>query len=151
MVNPQHDPAAAQRTATLIGLSLALGVTTFAGVAWYTHQNATAPRSSDVEFTRLLIYAWLALTAVTLFSALFFWRTRVQPLIHGNESLPRERLPQLSANLLICWALIESASLFGVTVYFITGVTWVAAVAVVLIWVAFLATRPQIDWYQRFR
>ena len=136
---------------TVVGLSLALGVTAFAGVAWYTQRNATAPRSADVEFTRILIYAWIALTAITLISAWFFWRTRVDPLIHGTESLPRERLPQLSANLLICWALVESGSLFGVAVYFLTGVTWVAAVAVVLIWVAFLVTRPQIDWYQRFR
>jgi hypothetical protein len=126
-------------------------VTFFAGVSWYVQQSADGPRTVDPEFARILIYAWIALTAFTLFSALFFWRTRVDPMIHGTESLPRERLTQLSANLMICWALIESGSLFGVTVYFITGTTWVAAVAVILIWAAFLATRPQMDWYQRFR
>jgi hypothetical protein len=44
MENPQLDPVIAQRTATLIGLSLALGVTMFAAVAWWSHQQGTAPQ-----------------------------------------------------------------------------------------------------------
>ena len=150
MENPRLDPATAQRIDTYVGLSLALGVTIFAGVSWYLHQTVQAP-TSDPQFTQLLIYAWIALTAVTTLSAVILWRSRVQPLINGNQSLPRERMPQLTANLLICWALIESASLLGVTIYFLTGTVWVAAVAEVIIWVAFLVTRPQVEWYERFR
>ena len=150
MENPRLDPATAQRIDTYVGLSLALGVTIFAGVSWYLHQTGQAP-AADPQFTQLLIYAWIALTAVTTLSAVILWRSRVQPLINGNESLPRERMPQLTANLLICWALIESASLLGVTIYFLTGTVWVAAVAEVIIWVAFLVTRPQVEWYERFR
>src|SRR5688572_15910690 len=109
MENPRLDPVWAQRTATYVGLSLALGVTFFAGVSWYLHQTAQAPPTADLQFARILIYAWIALTAVTTVSAVLFWRMRVAPLINGTGPLPRERMPQLTANLLICWALIESA------------------------------------------
>ena len=137
--------------ATYVGLSLALGVTFYGGVSWYIHQNAEGPPTTDPDFARLLTYAWVAFTTVTIFTAAFFWRTRVDPMINGSQSMPRERMPQLTANLLICWALIESGCLFGVTIYFLTGIIWAAAISVVLMWVAFLATRPQPEWYERFR
>ena len=151
MDNRRLDPQAAQRTLTFIGLSLAFGVTAFALVAWLMQRSGDTPRTVDLEFNRVLVYAWLALTAVTSFASLFFWRTRVEPMIGGIDRLPFARMSELTANVLICWALVEAAALFGVTVYFLTGTLWPGLVGVLLIWSTVLQTRPQIEWFERFR
>ena len=151
MANTNLDPVAAQRTATLITLSLAMGVTLYAAVAWFLHEQGTAPRQTDPAFGNLLLYIWIGLTAVTSFAALFIWRGRVEPLIHGSEPLPASRMGELMSGHLIVLALVEGAALMGVTVYFLTGIMWPAIVSVFLIWFAVLATRPQVEWYQRFR
>ena len=151
MANSKFDPAAAQRTATFIGLSLALGVTMFAAVAWFIQQQGGAPPQNDPSFVRLLVYVWIGVTAVTSFASLYLWRSRVEPLISSSEPLPVERAAELTSSQLICLALVEGASLLGVTVYFLTGVMWPAIVGVILIWFAVFATRPQLEWYERFR
>ncbi|HEY0671087.1 MAG TPA: hypothetical protein VGD27_02415, partial [Longimicrobiales bacterium] len=138
----------AQSTASIIGLSLPLGVTLMAGVAWFV--GGAAPRS-EPEFARILIYAWIALTAVTGMTSLFFWRSRVEPLISGHEPLPAARMNELMTGLIITWALIEPASLFGIIIYLLHGTLWVAITALLLSWGVALATRPQLEWFQRFR
>ena len=151
MANSEFDPAAAQRTATFIGLSLALGVTMFAAVVWFIQQQVGAPPQNDPAFVRLLIYLWIGVTAVTSFASLYVWRSRVEPLISSSEPLPAERVTELTSSQLICLGLIEGASLFGVVVYLLSGIMWPAIVGVSLIWFAVFATRPQLEWYQRFR
>lgn len=149
MNNEPLTPEAAQRTATIIGLSLPAGVTLFVFITWFLHQSGAAPQA-DPGFARVLVYAWIALAATTAFTALFFWRTRVEPLISSSEPLPRARIGELTSNLLICWACVETAALFGAAVYFLSGILWVGAVSVVMIWVAVLSTRPQLEWFERF-
>jgi hypothetical protein len=150
-LEPTEEARAVKSTALLIGLSLAIGVSLYAVVAYFMHRSGTAPRGANPEFGRIMIYAWIGLAAVTLTAAVLFWRARVEPLITGVQSYPGERMKELNTNLIICWALIESAALFGVTVYFLTNILWIGAASVVLIWGAVLSTRPKIEWYQRFQ
>lgn len=149
-MNMQPAPITAERaksTAALIGLSLPLGVTLMAVVAWFI--GGAAPRS-EPESARILVYVWIALTAGTAMTALFFWRARVEPLISAHEPLPAARMNELTTNLILCWALIEPASLFGVLIYLLHGTVWVAVTALLLSWGVALATRPQLEWFQRF-
>ena len=141
------QPSAAYRVPLLIGLALPLGVTMFALVAWVvrTQEPAlTTPASAP-----MLIYAWIGFAAVSSFGALAFFRSRIEPLITNREARPDNLAGQLTANLLICWALVEGAALLGVAIYFVTGTRWTAAAGVILMWSAFLATRPQAEWFSR--
>ncbi len=147
---PAEGARAAQTTALIIGLSLASGVTAFALIAFLMQRGGVAPRGSDPDFARIMIYAWAGLTAVTLTAAVLFWRARVEPLVTGVQRYPNMRMKELTSNLIICWSLIETASLFGVTIYFLTGILWIGALSVVFIWAAMLATWPRLSWYQRF-
>lgn len=149
--NSSLDPATAQRTATLISLSLAMGVTLYTGVSWFLHQQGTMEREADPQFAQILIYAWIGVTAVSAFASLWFWRNRVEPLISGTEPLPLARLGELMSMHLVCIALIEGPALFGVTIYFLSGIIWPALVSVFLIWFVVLSTRPQTEWFERFR
>ncbi|HEX6259246.1 MAG TPA: hypothetical protein VFZ51_01245 [Woeseiaceae bacterium] len=140
-------PSDAHRTPLLIGLALPLGVTMFAVVAWLVRSQEPAPMTGPVVQT--LSYAWIGFAAISSFAALAFFRSRVEPLIANRETPPADVAGQLAANLLICWALVEAAALLGVTIYFLTGTLWTAIAGVILMWSAFLATRPQPEWFNR--
>lgn len=142
-----NRPLDAYRATTLIGLALPLGVTFFAVVAWFVRQQQQP--AADPELVPVLIYAWIALTAVTTFASLYFFRSRVEPLISGHVRVHEENPGQLTNSLLICWALVESGALLGVAIYFLAGTTWTAVTGVLLMWGAFLATRPQPEWFDR--
>jgi hypothetical protein len=150
-LEPSKEARAAQTTAFIIGLSLAIGVSVFAIIAFMMQDSGAAPRSPEPEFNRIMMYAWIGLSAVTVTAAVLYWRARVEPLITGVQQYPNARMKELTSNLIICWALVESAALFGVTVYFLTGKLWIGITSEILIWAAFLSTRPRVEWYHRFR
>jgi hypothetical protein len=151
MTNSNPTPTSAQRTATFIGLSLALGATLYAAVAWFLHSSGAGPTATDNGFGSLLLYIWIGFMTVSCFASLFIWRSRVEPLISGDEPLPANRMTDLLSAHMICLALIEAACLFGVTVFLLSGIAWPALAAVLLIWFVFFSTRPQPEWFERFR
>jgi hypothetical protein len=147
---PTNDARTAQTTASLIGLSLAMGVTLFVGMAYWIN-GTRGPAPMDAESGTTLIYVWIALGAGSAIAALSLWRSRVDPVINGPESHPRDAMSSLTSNLVVCWALIEGPAIFGAYIYFVYGVLWIGLVSVAAMWLTILMTRPQLEWFERFR
>src|SRR5688500_8726850 len=103
-----EEARAAKTTALIIGLSLAIGVSVFAVIAFCMQQTGAAPRPADPQFSQIMLFAWVGLTAITITCAVLYWRARVEPLITGVQSYPADRIKELNTNLIICWALVES-------------------------------------------
>lgn len=151
MDDQRTDPTTALNQALLtfriIGVSLGLGVTMFAVVAWFTNQQGpTAPAPADPTLMFAIVLA-LALGAVTAATAL--WRARVEPLLGaGGGDDPAARVAPIQSNVIIVWAIIEAAALFAVVVHYLYNAPLAGAVGVVLIWGALAATWPKREWVE---
>jgi hypothetical protein len=127
----------------IIGIALAAGVTTFAVIAWMIHQR-TPPAPPDGP---LILYLWLAIATSLIAASMILWRGRVVPILEEPASEDwRQRAASIQTGLVISWALIEAAALFGVVVYFMTGFGLAGGVAVALMWAAVGLTWPREDW-----
>lgn len=99
----------------------------------------------------LLTWAWVALTPIALIAARVIWGRSVVPhLPELGESARAAHTDgeELTARLVIVWALIEGPSLFGVVVYFIEG-AFIPLAGVILLWIGMLLTRPRRSWFGR--
>jgi hypothetical protein len=136
-------PRDALRVMRIIGIALAAGVTTFAAVAWMMHlQSPPAPPDGP-----LILYLWLAIATSLIAASMILWRGRVVPILEEPASEDwRQRAAAIQRGLIISWALIEAAALFGVGVYFLTGFVLAGGVAVALMWAAVGLTWPREDW-----
>lgn len=143
------DLAASQALLTfrIIGASLGIGVTLFAFVAWFLHQQQG---SGDAAGDPTLMFnLMLAVAVASVVAAIVFWRVRVSPLIE-RPSPDRERRAaagEIQTNVVIVWALIEGASLFAVVVYFLYGSVLAGLLGVALIWGALASTWPRREWF----
>ncbi len=130
----------------IIGLSLGTGVTLFAFVSWFMHQQDNP--IGDFVYGDLAYNGFLALAVLVSLGALFFWRVRLAPLLEEptREGDWQARAARIQTGLIITWALVEGGALVGEVVYFLTG-NWVAGVlGLVLIWGGVLMTWPKQEW-----
>lgn len=129
----------------IIGASLGIGVTLFAFVSWFRHQQQ-GPGDAAGD-PALMFNLMLAVAVASVVAAILFWRARVSPLI-DRPSPDRERAAagEIQTNVVIVWALIEGAALFAVVVYFLYGTTLAGALGVALIWASLAATWPRREW-----
>ena len=130
----------------IIGISLGTGVTLFAAVSWFLHQQ---PGAMEPGFDADLAFnGFLALFLLAGLGAIAVWRLRVAPVL----SRPKEkaewqaRASSIQTGLIITWALIEGAALFGEVIYFLTGHVLAGALGVLLIWTAIGLTWPKKEW-----
>lgn len=150
---PTPSPEQALLVSRIIGGSMGMGVTLFAIVSWYTHQDAVPPDPPGdpaVVFNIMLVVAAAAVVA-----AIVLWRARVEPLVHPPsraETAADEdwavRWGRLQTGLVIIWALMEGASLFAVVVYFLYGITTAGVLGVLLIWTGLALTWPKREWLE---
>lgn len=143
------DLAAGQALLTfrIIGASLGIGVTLFAFVSWFRHQQQGPGNVAGDP--ALMFNLMLALVVTSVVAAIVLWRARVSPLIE-RPSPDRERRAaggEIQTNVVIVWALIEGASLFAVVVYFLYGAALAGLLGVALIWAALAATWPRREWF----
>ena len=138
-------------TFRIIGASLGLGVTLFAVVAWFSHQQGSmAAPAVDGE---LMVNIMLALAFGGSLAAIVLWRARVAPLIErptGPED-QAGRLAALQTSVIVVWALIEGPALFAEVVYFLYGTRLAGLLGVVLIWAGLAATWPKREWLEARR
>ena len=144
---PTRGAEAAHKVASLIAISLALGVTLFAVVA------LALAGSGDVESTPTgaLFRAWLATVVVTVVAAAIAWRRMVVPLLPATdqrvEPPANDTLRRLQTGLIVCLGLVEGGALFGCVVTLLGGGALPAVTGVLLMWVAFALLRPRRGWY----
>lgn len=151
MVRDSHsaDTGAAQALLTfrMIGASLGIGVTLFAFVSWFRHQQQGP---GDVAGDPALMFnLMLGVAVASVVAAIVLWRARVSPLIE-RPSPDRERRAapgEIQTNVVMVWALIEGAALFAVVVYFLYGSALAGLLGVALIWAALAATWPRREWF----
>lgn len=148
---PTPSPGQALLTLRIIGGSMGMGVTLFALVSWFTHQEASPVNPAGD--TALMFNIMVALAAAAAVAALVFWRARVSPLVDRRAGAAEEetgdwldRFALLQTNLIILWALLEGASLFTVVVYFLYGITTAGVLGMVLIWTGLALTWPRREW-----
>ncbi|MBW3552396.1 MAG: hypothetical protein KY466_02735 [Gemmatimonadetes bacterium] len=144
-------PAASVGAARAIAASLIAGVTTFALVAW-SMVGERGPQSPDAAATGPVIYAWAVLACGALIAAMLVWRTRITPRLESPRG-PRKDEPgrqaALQSALIVVWALLEGAALFGVVVYFLYGATFPLAGGLLLVWLGIGLTFPRSEWFPR--
>jgi F0F1-type ATP synthase membrane subunit c/vacuolar-type H+-ATPase subunit K len=139
-------PEAALRVMRMIGLALGAGVTMFAVAAWVIQPGAAATPSDPP----LMLYLWIAMATTLAAGSLVVWRGRVVPHLASASGGAdwRERADRIQAGLVITWALVETAALFGVVVYFLDGQVLPIAAGVALMWVALAMTWPRAEWLE---
>lgn len=130
----------------IIGLSLGTGVTLFAVVSWYLHQQQGP--ISDLVYGSLTYNGAIAMAFLAAVGALFVWRWRVAPILErpAREAEWRPRAAALQAGLILTWALLEGGALVCEVVYFLTGHGIAGVLGVLLIWTGVGLTWPRSEW-----
>lgn len=136
------------RTARVLHTALVAGPLAFALVALWL-QRGMAAADFDADTQRLLRYVWMAAAVGSLLLALNLWRTRVAPHIEAIAGGETAEPPQeLLSGLILVWALIEGAALFGLVMYLVTGLSSVWIGSVVLILGNAVFGRPRTEWFE---
>lgn len=117
----------------IIGLSLGAGVTLFAAVSWYLHQQDAV---GAVVYGSLNYNAAIAMAFLAALGAFFVWRWRVAPILARptSETEWQARASRIQTSVLITWALLEAGALVDEVVYFLTGNGVAGVLGVALIW-----------------
>src|SRR5690606_35108095 len=129
-----------------IGMSLPLGATVYFMVVWLAIGGPQG--EPDPAIVSRMSYVFVALLGAMCVAALFLWRSRVEPLIHGGSDAHGTRAA-LQRSLVATWSLIEVVALAGCTFYLLFGMMWAGLTGVLLSWLVFLFTRPQQEWFER--
>ena len=134
----------------IIAASLGAGVTLFAGVSWFVHQEG-GPFMSGGD-RELVFQLFLVLAALAVIAAAALWRLRVVPLLRRPATGDwAERATTIQTPLILTWAIIEAASLGGVGVYFLYGILEAGLIGVALMWLGLAATWPRHEWFDADR
>lgn len=130
----------------IIGLSHGTGVTLFAGVSWFLHQQQGAA-SSQID-SSLAFNGFLAMLLLATVGAVLVWRWRVAPVLQRRhqETEWQPRAAAIQTGVIITWAILEGAALVGEVVYFLTGNGLAGLLGVLLIWTGIALTWPRREW-----
>lgn len=132
----------------IIGLSLASGVTLFAFVSWYLHQQQNPV--GELVYGSLNYNAAIAMALLAAIGAFSVWRWRVAPLLEpaSRETDWRARASAIQTGVIIVWALLEAGALVDGVVYLLTGNGLAGILSVGLIWVGVAFTWPKASWLE---
>jgi hypothetical protein len=139
-----HDPKSAIRNLRVTGLAMAGGITVFAAVAWFLHR-ASPPAPADGPW---ILYLWIAAATSLIAASMMVWRATAVRWIERPDPATdwQARAAGISNGLVISWALVEGAALFGVVVYFLFGSVLPGLLGVFVMWAALAFTWPQPEW-----
>lgn len=147
---PAPSPAQALLTLRIIGGSLGLGVTLFAFVAWFLHQQGPTgdPATRPPGDPNLMFNIMLATAVAAVLTAIAFWRARVTPLIDRADPEHDwfERFARIQTQIIIVWALIEGPALFAVVLYYLHDMAIAGVLGVIMIWTGLALTWPKREW-----
>lgn len=143
-----RSPGQAILMLRIIGLSLCTGVTLFAFVSWFLHQQQ-GPMGEQV-YGSLTFNGAIAMAVLATLGASFVWRSRVVPILQrpARETEWQSRAAAIQTGALITWALLEGGALVAEVVYFLTGNGIAGVLGVVLIWAGIGLTWPKREWLE---
>ncbi len=143
-----RSPGQAILMLRIIGLSLGTGVTLFAFVSWFLHQQQ-GPIGEPV-YGSLTFNGALAMAVLAAIGASFVWRSRVVPVLErpAQETEWQSRAAAIQTGALITWALLEGGALVAEVVYFLTANGMAGVLGVVLIWAGIGLTWPKREWLE---
>lgn len=143
-----RSPGQAILMLRIIGLSLGTGVTLFAFVSWFLHQQQTPVR--ELVYGSLTYNGTIAMAVLAAIGAFFVWRWRVAPILErpARETEWQPRAAAIQTGVVITWALLEGGALVGEVVYFLTGNGTAGVLGVVLIWAGIGLTWPKREWLE---
>ena len=140
-----RSPGQAILMMRIIGISLGTGVTLFAFVSWFLHQEQ-GPINPELD-AAVLFNGFLGLFLVAALGALAVFRARVAPVIHRpSEEQWQPRASAIQTGIIITWAILEGAALVGEVLYFLTGHALAGVLGVLLIWGGVGLTWPKRSW-----
>lgn len=148
---PATDPLVAARTARIIWAAMLCGILALAGVLAFLKRDAVSDASAFSD-SRLPIWIWIAFALSSAIGAILVWRSSAEPLIEGRtpaDDAPRRTGDQvgLTSALMVCWALLEGASLLGLVLFFLSG-HWILLVATLAFALAgFGMSAPRKEWF----
>ena|SRR5690606_14780751 len=134
----------------ILASALASGVLVFWVVGWVLTGGGAAGIAPEALPPRVALLVWAAV-AVPSFGAALVFRGRALRVTErpagGSGDDAAERAAHVQTNLVIAWALLESAALLAGTLFLLIGTRelLLAAVPVYLLGVA--VTFPRADWY----
>lgn len=151
-----NSPEQALFVSRVIAGALVAGVTIFGVVAWLMNTES-GPARPDPALGATLFYVWLGWAFVSAVGSMLFWRARVSPFLEsadrsgtgttGAEPDPVARASAMMSGMVVSWALIEGAALFGVVVYFLFGSGLAGTLGVLMMWAAAIVTWPKREWF----
>lgn len=146
--NPGPNPEAAWRTATIVLVSLPLGVTMLVVVGLFL---SLAEPMSGPPGSPYLVWVWLLLTTVTAPAAFIVWQRMVRPHVPptGIRGRPptSDEMERIQTGSIISMALIEGAALLGGVLLILGAGPFPALVGLAIAWAAFFLLRPRRGWY----
>jgi hypothetical protein len=137
------------RTSAMIAGALIIGQLAFAGVAWFLYNSGSRVPSGE-ELLNVLTYVWIGLSFGVLAMG-FVMRQRIvadaeqQGLV--SASADRTDPAQVQTRVITTLAMLESAGLLGIAVYFIQGHPQVLYAAVGYIVIAAIFFFPRREWF----
>jgi hypothetical protein len=135
-------------SATIAG-ALIMGQLTFAGVAWFLYSSGSRTTSGE-EVLNILTYVWIALSFAVLALG-FMMRQRILADVEQRglvtASADRSDPAQVQNRVITTLAMLESAGLVGIAVYFIQGHPQVLYAALGYIVIAAIIFFPRREWF----
>lgn len=143
-----RSPGQAILMLRIIGLSLGTGVTLFALVSWFLHQQQGPV--TDLAYGSLAYNGAIAMIFLAAIGALFLWRWRVVPILEqpAREGDWQPRAAALNTVVIVTWALLEGGALVGEVVFFLAGNAVAGVLGVILIWTGIALTWPKREWLE---
>lgn len=143
-----RSPGQAILMLRIIGLSLGTGVTLFAFVSWFLHQQQEP--MGELAYGSLTYTGAIAMVLLAAIGAFFVWRWRVAPILErpARETEWQHRASALQTGVIVTWALLEGGALVAEVVYFLTGNGTAGLLGAVLIWLGIGLTWPKREWLE---
>jgi len=126
------------KTTRIIHLALLAGQVLFAAVVFFLTRSTAI--STDTNNPLFVVAPLLAMAAVV--ASIFLYKQQLA--LATQQQTLNSKLAQYQTALIIRWALLESASLFNIVCYFVTGNFALLLIAFLII-AYFISIRPTIN------
>lgn len=132
------------RNTSIIAIALIVGQLAFVAVSWFLHSSGQREPSGEPALN-IMTYIWIAL-AFSMLAVAFGFRQRIAS--QAESASNRTIAPaDVQNQTIIMLALLESAGLMGVVVYFLYGHPQVLYAVLAYIVVAALLFFPRREWF----
>lgn len=132
------------RNTSLIAIALLIGQLAFVAVSWFLYSSGQRTPSGEPALN-IMTSIWIAL-AFSMLAVAFVFKQRI--VTQAESSLNRTVAPaDVQNQAIIMLALLESAGLMGIVVYFLDGHPQVLYAVLAYIVISAVLFFPRRDWF----